>query len=98
VRRQIDPNDPMSAISIAPTIVDENDLIALGYGRDIIDDLRNVNMDFNVLVDDSFDGRQFTLRFTTAAVPEPSSWAMLIAGFGIVGATMRRRRQSAVSA
>lgn len=29
------------------------------------------------------------------AVPEPSSWAMLIAGFGLVGAAMRRRvRQS----
>jgi hypothetical protein len=26
------------------------------------------------------------------AVPEPSSWAMLIAGFGLVGATARRRR------
>jgi hypothetical protein len=25
-------------------------------------------------------------------VPEPSSWAMLIAGFGLVGATARRRR------
>lgn len=27
-----------------------------------------------------------------AAVPEPASWAMLIAGFGLVGASMRRRR------
>jgi len=27
----------------------------------------------------------------TAAVPEPASWAMLIAGFGLVGAAMRRR-------
>ena len=26
------------------------------------------------------------------AVPEPASWAMLIAGFGLVGATARRRR------
>ncbi len=26
-------------------------------------------------------------------VPEPASWAMLIAGFGLVGATMRRRSQ-----
>ena len=26
------------------------------------------------------------------AVPEPSSWAMLIAGFGLTGAAMRRRR------
>jgi hypothetical protein len=29
---------------------------------------------------------------TAMAVPEPSSWAMLIAGFGLVGATARRRR------
>ncbi len=28
------------------------------------------------------------------AVPEPASWAMLIAGFGLVGAISRRRRQS----
>jgi hypothetical protein len=27
-------------------------------------------------------------------VPEPSSWAMLIAGFGLTGATMRRRRSA----
>jgi hypothetical protein len=26
------------------------------------------------------------------AVPEPASWAMLIAGFGLVGASARRRR------
>jgi hypothetical protein len=26
------------------------------------------------------------------AVPEPASWAMLIAGFGLVGAAARRRR------
>jgi hypothetical protein len=31
---------------------------------------------------------------TTGAVPEPASWAMLIAGFGAVGATMRHRRNS----
>jgi hypothetical protein len=28
----------------------------------------------------------------TNAVPEPASWAMLIAGFGLTGAAMRRRR------
>ncbi|MFZ4381301.1 MAG: PEPxxWA-CTERM sorting domain-containing protein [Sandarakinorhabdus sp.] len=27
-----------------------------------------------------------------SAVPEPASWAMLIAGFGLIGATLRRRR------
>jgi len=29
---------------------------------------------------------------TQAVVPEPATWAMLIAGFGLVGTTMRRRR------
>ncbi len=34
-------------------------------------------------------GLNFTL---TGNVPEPASWAMLIAGFGLTGAAMRRRR------
>lgn len=34
----------------------------------------------------SFEGVWIT------AVPEPASWAMLIAGFGLVGGTLRRRR------
>ena len=29
-----------------------------------------------------------------AAVPEPASWAMLIAGFGLTGAMMRRKKQN----
>ncbi|PZN92326.1 MAG: hypothetical protein DCF31_16645 [Alphaproteobacteria bacterium] len=36
--------------------------------------------------------------FTAGAVPEPASWAMLIAGFGLVGASMRRRAATAVTA
>ena len=31
-------------------------------------------------------------------IPEPSTWAMLIAGFGLVGAVARRRRSAAVAA
>lgn len=33
-----------------------------------------------------------------SAVPEPASWAMLIAGFGLVGAASRRRRQQVLAA
>ena len=33
-----------------------------------------------------------------SAVPEPSTWAMLIAGFGLVGAANRRRRIAIVAA
>lgn len=31
-----------------------------------------------------------------AAVPEPATWAMLIAGFGLVGLSMRRRNRAAI--
>ncbi len=34
----------------------------------------------------------------SVAVPEPSTWAMLIAGFGFVGAAARRRRMASVAA
>mgnify|MGYP000966313315 CR=1 FL=1 len=31
------------------------------------------------------------LSATTSAVPEPATWAMMLAGFGLIGASMRRR-------
>lgn len=34
----------------------------------------------------------------TAAVPEPATWALLIAGFGMVGAAARRRTRNTVTA
>jgi hypothetical protein len=34
----------------------------------------------------------------SGAVPEPTSWAMMIAGFGAVGAAMRRRRTATFAA
>jgi len=35
-----------------------------------------------------------TLTFAAAAVPEPASWMMMIGGFGLMGAAMRRRKTS----
>jgi hypothetical protein len=40
----------------------------------------------------STDGALGRGVMTIGAVPEPASWAMLIAGFGLVGAVARRRR------
>lgn len=37
-----------------------------------------------------------TINFTTG-VPEPATWGMMIAGFGIVGGTMRRRTRMRTS-
>lgn len=36
--------------------------------------------------------------FQISSVPEPASWAMLIIGFGVVGATSRRRRRQVIAA
>ena len=45
---------------------------------------------------DAFNGGitnvAFDVREIGAAVPEPSAWALLILGFGLVGGTMRRTR------
>jgi hypothetical protein len=43
---------------------------------------------------DAFDGQSFT----PPGVPEPASWAMMLAGFGGLGALMRRRRAQATFA
>ena len=41
-------------------------------------------------------GTPGTITFTynptiSAAVPEPATWAMMLAGFGLIGSGMRRR-------
>lgn len=47
--------------------------------------------------DEDADGYSFR-SLTIAAVPEPSTWAMLILGFGMTGAALRRRAGSAKKA
>lgn len=39
----------------------------------------------------------FSLTRATAAVPEPATWAMFLGGFGLLGATMRRRQRVSVT-
>jgi PEP-CTERM motif len=53
-------------------------------------------LSFNV--DPFTDGVDGILDNVSAAVPEPATWAMMIAGFGLAGAALRRRRVSVVYA
>jgi hypothetical protein len=39
-----------------------------------------------------------TLTITTAGIPEPATWGLMIAGFGLVGVAARTRRRVAIQA
>ena len=57
---------------------------------------------FSDLVSLTFSRANFTwaidnIAVGPSAVPEPATWAMLIAGFGATGATLRRRRKLATA-
>ena len=55
----------------------------------------NASRDDNIfLLAGIFSG---TANVVTGAVPEPGTWAMMLAGFGIVGGAMRRRQRTSIS-
>ncbi len=61
-----------------------------GQWDDTSDDLGGFNADAHM-----YDHRGFIVEFAgdvTAAVPEPSHWAMMVAGLAGLGAVVRRRR------
>ncbi len=49
----------------------------------------------NFAIDFAKAGGTASLVITSAGVPEPASWALMIAGFGLVGAAARRRNRAA---
>ena len=60
----------------------QNNVIWIGYD----DQINNA--------DDNHD--DFIIRLTVTPVPEPATWAMMIGGFGLLGAALRRRRTAAM--
>lgn len=81
------------------------DLDSLGIPLDNIEGvsfgptLENGKRSLILVSDNNFAPSQFTqfLAFSVGgAVPEPGTWAMMIAGFGIIGCAMRRGTRTAV--
>ena len=71
---------------------DSNVFAMKGYNRAY--DLWDVT-ESSVSVIDSYT--EASWAFWSPGVPEPANWAMMIAGFGLVGAALRRQRQSVIA-
>lgn len=86
----IDPSNP----NASPTVFGNN-LIGANVYADFSNGLRGSGQ--LVAVDGNPDAAQFVIRTFTPipAVPEPTTWAMMLLGFGAVGTAIRRRRRSA---
>ena len=57
-----------------------------------------IGTDFKLLTPGGYPNVNGVQSFAiaTAAVPEPASWALMIAGFGMAGAMLRSRQRRAV--
>ena len=56
-----------------------------------VSELRFTTLSPTVYVDSVLDNVDVTLSQQAAAVPEPSTWALMILGFGLTGVAVRRR-------
>ncbi len=95
------PERPRSSDSFTTVTADEiSDRDYLNFTDGVVEEGETVFMTFGLTNRrDTADTNPFFLRQMASeiAVPEPATWAMLIAGFGMVGFAMRRRRASVAS-
>lgn len=85
----VDPADP----NASPTILGSQ-LIGATVWVDFSNGLRGTGLIEAVQGNDDA-GQLFIRTFTPSpGVPEPAAWAMMLGGFGLVGAAMRRRKHN----
>jgi Protein of unknown function (DUF642)/PEP-CTERM motif len=84
-------NDPSQFGTVGAMLWKTDSFTFVGTGHDSITLAATVPGNGGVFFDDiQVNG--------PAAVPEPASWALMIGGFGLAGAALRRRRSAAVCA
>jgi hypothetical protein len=88
-----------SAVTFTSDFIDFSGVTESGYFLEL------TGQNVRALPDLAFESHSMSARgqfatlpaATVSNVPEPASWAMMIAGFGLVGATQRQRRRAAVT-
>lgn len=84
------PDEPMQSGSVLWTVLGpyrgwQGDILEVGYYR----------VDGNHLsFGDPDDSSPYSYRVDVTSVPEPAEWALLISGFGLAGAALRRRART----
>ena len=69
------------------------------WGLDGVDFSQDFTLSGTVSLDQPYEGRgRLEFFFGGSAVPEPAAWALMIGGFGLVGAAMRFRRRRTAAA
>jgi len=63
-----------------------------------VKEVDNTSISYNLQPNTFTSVSATTQVFGVAAVPEPATWAMLLAGFGMIGATQRRQARRLIAA
>jgi len=79
---------------------DDDNTWSFGFGNGGILKVYLTDADFGEgsRQDDSVYAKFWVETMPVSAVPEPTTWALMIGGFGLAGAALRRQRRSAVAA
>ena len=86
-----DPSGLLSGYLLANTAPNATDFAALGGIYATLDTTQLSQTRPTMLASHGLAAEGYDDFGSITAVPEPASWALMIAGFGLVGATMRRR-------
>jgi hypothetical protein len=71
---------------------------SFNFGNTGVLKVQLTNTDFGGASDKAQVKAKFWLESMPSAVPEPGTWALMIAGFGLAGTALRRQRREAMTA
>jgi hypothetical protein len=73
-------------------------IFVVGFTNATLNQQNPSHVDLGIYTNGGEDGHPTLTLGTAGAVPEPATWAMMIAGFGMAGVSLRRRRSALAAA